>query len=319
MHSRLHKGNSTFVHFACILANQFSHVRLDAIRQFHRFFQEELCGEDGILQGLSPEAIFYFDETPMALSGCGKRTLSPSGYGYVPIKKAQGASDKRLLTFTLCIAAEVEGGGPQPVRPAVILRGEGLRLSPEERSAWARLESNVQVYYQQKAWASTAVCLAWLEQFNLDTQHIARKHGMRVLGFDGLKSHLCAAFKRRAEQLGIFLICVPPNCTDVLAPVDHHVAVTCKRLVKKLYLLDLEQNWVRWSNKSTDGGFSDAEKRVKLTEWAAAAWEVMNEDSDYQHLFRQSFVSTGWYPLDPEGSEDHLIQVPGCPDYSFRQ
>jgi hypothetical protein len=150
------------------------------------------------------------------------------------------------------------------------------------------------------------------------TRHIAQKHGIRVLGFDGLPGHLCAAFKKRAEELGIFLVCVPPDCTDVLAPVDHHVALTCKRLVKKLYLLDLEAHWMRWSRGSEDGGFTDSEKRIKLTEWTAAAWAVMNEDSTYQHLFRQSFVSTGWYPLDPNGSQDGLIKVPGCPNYSFR-
>ena len=290
--------------------------RLPRIQAFHSYMQEELFGVDGLLRGLSPEAIFYFDETPMALSGSGKRTLSPSGYGYVP--KASGASDKRPITFTVCIAAEVEDGGPQPVKPAVVLRGKGLRLPEEEKATWARLGNHVQVYYQPKAWASSAVCLAWLEQFDLDTRHIARKHGIRVLGFDGLPGHLCVAFKRRAEQLGIFLVCVPPDCTDVLAPVDHHVALTCKRLVKKLYLMDLEAHWIRWSRGSEEGGFTDSQKRIKLTEWTAAAWAVMNDDTAYQHLFRQSFVSTGWYPLDPNGSQDGLIKVPGCPNYSFR-
>jgi hypothetical protein len=64
---------------------------------------------------------------------------------------------------------------------------------------------------------------------------------------------------------------VPPNCTDVLAPVDHHVGFAHKRLIKDLYKHDLEQSWSRWNLGARQGGFSCAEKRVKLLRWADTA------------------------------------------------
>lgn len=97
--------------------------RLEAIKEFHKWFQEDvLFGDELGLRGISPEAIFYVDQVPLSLVGSsGNRTLSVSGYGYVPIKKAKGASGKRLMTSQICIAAAVEGNGPQPVRLALLL------------------------------------------------------------------------------------------------------------------------------------------------------------------------------------------------------
>ena len=97
-------------------------------------------------------------------------------------------------------AAAVEGNGPQPVRLALLLRGTGQKLREGEKQAY-RDCPGVQVYFQSKAGASTKVMLAWLEQFHIDTLDVARRHGTRILGFDGLGSHLALSFQQRCLDL----------------------------------------------------------------------------------------------------------------------
>lgn len=76
-----------------------------------------------------------------------------------------------------------------------------------------------------------------------------------------------------SECLSALCVCVPPNCTDVLAPVDHHVGFAHKRLIKSLY-----KSWSRWNLGARQGGFSCPEKRIKLLQWADAAWAHMQRD-----------------------------------------
>ena len=50
------------------------------------------------------------------------------------------------MTSQICIAAKVAGNGPQPVRLALLLRGQGYRLEQEELDAY-RACPEVQVYF----------------------------------------------------------------------------------------------------------------------------------------------------------------------------
>ena len=62
------------------------------------------------------------------------------------------------------------------------------------------------MYFQKKAWADSQVMLAWLEQFDVDTKHIAEKHGTRILGFDGLGSHMHVnSISGKVRRIGYFL------------------------------------------------------------------------------------------------------------------
>jgi len=56
---------------------------------------------------------------------------------------------------------------------------------------------------------------------------------------------------------------------------------------------------------------SNKEKRTQAAVRVVVAWNVMKED--YRHLILQSFVKTGWFPLAPDGSEDHLVEIKDLP------
>ena len=50
----------------------------------------------------------------------------------------------------------------------------------------------------------------------------------------------------------------PTNCTDVVAPVDHHLGATLKGTIGKLYLAALEANKDQWCNPPGQGGLEAA-------------------------------------------------------------
>jgi len=85
--------------------------------------------------------------------------------------------------------------------------------------------------------------------------------------------------------------------------------------VTELYKAEMEENDAAWSNPPSHGGLQDWQKRVKLVLWLCTAWERMRKDHSF---IKSTFVSTGWL-IARDGSENHLIKIPGFPSYDFTQ
>ena len=283
--------------------------RLDKIRSFHRYLQ--LCvfgGEEDI----QPEQIFYIDELPVEFQGSKHRdrTLSMAGEP-VFIAKAYGSADKRMASIVCTICA----GSEQIVPLGVVLSGAG-QVTEEELTEYEL--SPLKVFWQKKAWADTPLMLEWLEMFNESTQHIHDKYGFRILGTDQHGPRMTRLFTDRCAELGIVLVYGPASCTDVVAPVDHHVGVRLKEIIGRLYTSHLEANRRRWQlAEGRDGHFTASDRRMLLTQWAEVAWEELKEN--HANLLLQAFRSTGYFPLNPDGSEDDDIKIgKGHEDYRWR-
>jgi len=67
------------------------------------------------------------------------------------------------------------------------------------------------------------------------------------------------------------------------------------------------------SNVAEFGTLTASDRRMKMATWAAGAWAILRQESSF---LRQAFVSTGFL-IAKDGSESHLIQIPGVPDYDF--
>ena len=65
--------------------------------------------------------------------------------------------DKRQCSVQLTIFAD----GVPRVRPLVIFRGKGLRITREEQEAWDRI---VQVAFQPKAWCDKSRMKKWISE-----------------------------------------------------------------------------------------------------------------------------------------------------------
>ena len=105
----------------------------------------------------------------------------------------------------------------------------------------------------------------------------------------------------------------PADCTDCIAPVDHHVTNALKHIISGFYHQDLEDNLDHWCNPVGQGGLEAWQRRVKMATWVAVAWTLLREDAAF---LRSSFVSTGWL-IAQDGSENHLPKIPGVPNYDF--
>jgi hypothetical protein len=184
-------------------------------------------------------------------------------------------------------------------------------LIPAELSAYAALVQQVSVIFQPKAWADEVVCIAWLDQFQNETSSL----GDRLLGMDGHGSQMTSIFRDLMRQYLIHPVYTPPNCTDVVAPVDHHVGRKLKGLIEDFYHAAMAINRDAWCNPpGIHGGLEAWERRVLMTCWVARAWAIIQ--SDYQHLLRSAFITTGFL-LAMDGSENNLVKIPGVANYDL--
>ena len=265
-----------------------------------------------LLPPLLPIRRTRFDELPTEFQGTKHRdrVLSIAGEP-VFIAKAYDSADKRMASIICTICA----GSEQIVPLGIILSGAG-QVGADELAEYAM--SPLKVYWQKKAWADTPLMLEWLEMFNESTQHIHEKYGFRILGTDQHGPRMTKLFTDRCAELGIVLVYGPASCTDVVAPVDHHVGVRLKEIIGRQYTSHLEANREKWTlNEDQEGHFSASDRRMLLTQWAEAAWEELKEK--HTNLLLQAFRSTGYYPLKRDGSEDDAIKIgKGHEDYKWR-
>ena len=154
--------------------------------------------------------------------------------------------------------------------------------------------------------------MLWLETFAHDVRERIEEEGFVVLGLDCHGAQMMHAFQARAKELKIVLVYGPPNCTDVTAPVDAGIGATLKQLSNQLYQADYDKNHAEYEAN----GISAKVRRMNPVTWAVAAWQLMCQD--YLHLMRRSFVKTGWYPLNPDKSEDHWIECGNVSNYEWR-
>ena len=90
------------------------------------------------------------DQTPLPFVLDDGKSYDSTGANEVWCSNASSGLDKRQCTVQLTIFAD----GVSRVRPTVIIRGQGKRLSPKEKRSW---DSRVNVMFQPKAWCDENV------------------------------------------------------------------------------------------------------------------------------------------------------------------
>jgi len=101
------------------------------------------------------------------------------------------------------------------------------------------------------------------------------------------------------------------DCTDLVSASDHHVCAELKRIMSLFYKHELGKNRAAWCD--LDKGLSESERRIKMAQWAAYAWLIVQQKTDF---LRSAFVSTGFL-VAADRSEDHLIKMTGLDNYTF--
>ena len=196
--------------------------------------------------------------------------------------------------------------------PWIIFHGEGF-VSPEEAEYYDSL--GLGWHFQPDAWADAAYSRKWLRAF----VGMLKANGLgdygHLLFLDDLKTQTMARFINIALQNKVYPFPIPggshthPLCclnqpnltglTDLLQPVDSHVAAHIKHLMSVLYKIELEMNYEEWRSYQTSGALSAMKRRMLMARWLHEAWRFMKLNP---YVIHQAFRHTVLVKLD--GSHD---------------
>ena len=171
---------------------------------------------------------------------------------------AASALDKRQCTVQLTVFAD----GKQRVRPTIIFRGQGKRISKTERDDW---DKRVCVMFQEKAWCGEAIMKEWVasEWANVFTSpHSASSTG-KILVADVHAAQQTNAMKTALCNYKTELVNVPPRCTSRIQPLDVCINKPLKEVGKRQHEAHMSENLQLY----TEGKLTASDRRVLLSGW----------------------------------------------------
>ena len=173
--------------------------------------------------------------------------------------------------------------------------GTGTSITHAERDFYTTLP-NVTVRFQKNAWCDEPSFIKSLADFRRATL----EDGEVLLGMDRHGPQRTPYSRAFMRKMHIFCMFTPANCTDRIAPCDHHVAKTLKTKMRIILK----------SRHTVDElmALETCDKRMTVAKAASEAWEDML--TNHAYLFRAAFVDTctGWL-VAMDGSENKLIML----------
>ena len=250
--------------------------------------------------------IANMDQTPLPFVLDDGKTYNDKGEKEIWCATAPSGLDKRQCTVQLTIFAD----GKPRVRPTIIFRGQGKRVSKTEKDAW---DSRVCVMFQEKAWCDEAIMKAWIDREWSNTftnPHNPCSSG-KILVADVHTAQQTEAVKTALGKYKTELVNVPPGCTSRVQPLDVSVNKPFKEEVKRQHEKHMSDNLQLY----TESKLSAWQRRVLLTKWVREAWKEINRNKE---TVIRSFKKCG-VSLTLDGKENDEINIEGIPDYEMPQ
>ena len=204
-----------------------------------------------------PNQRYNVDQSPLSFVVDVQRTYQQTECQHTEkiwIAQPGSGLDKRQCTLQIVTRAE----GEQP-RTTIIFRGQGKRISLDEKIAW---HQDVDVYWQRNAWADTKVSLECVKgTLSKSVQGLDRF----VLFLDNLKSQQSDEFNSAVATLNGVAWFGLKNATDSWQVVDAGLTQMLKVLIGQAHqnLPDKEENADRqYGNERT---FTASERRILIT------------------------------------------------------
>ena len=246
------------------------------------------------------------DQTPLPFVLHDGKTYNDKGKKEIWCATAPSGLDKRQCTVQLTIFAD----GKPRVRPTIIFRGQGKRVSKTEKDAW---DSRVCVMFQEKAWCDEAIMKAWIDREWSNTftnPHDPCSSG-KILVADVHTAQQTEALKTALLKYKTELVNVPPRCTSWVQPLDVSVNKPFKEEVKRHHEKHMSDNLQLY----TESKLSAWQRCVLLTKWVAEAWKEINRNKE---TVIRSFKKCG-VSLTLDEKENDAINIEGIPDYEMPQ
>ena len=187
------------------------------------------------------------------------------------------------------------------VKPLIIFKGKGLRISAKERKEY---DSRVSVQFQENAWSDEGIMLYWIKSmWNPSIMFTSRKRASRLHLYDVHRNG-----KSKSYSQGKPVELIPPGTTSKLQPLDTCINSEVKRIIDQLATTHLADNL----DLFTQGKCSLSDIRVLATRWIGKAWQEVNRKN--KNTLIRSFAKSG-IALPVDGSRDGEINIEGLEDY----
>ena len=231
----------------------------------------------------------------------------------------RGGRPMRMATHIGCLCADPD---VEPPRPALVFKGQGLRLSREAKTALQEASDGFKVHYtfQKKAWCDTTV-MRWYfltviqpwvhRQLSADEKETPWKKVLLIFDHSG-KTHNSMPVRKAIHEAG----CVPfygeANGTHRWQPFDSGVGVWGqKRFDNKLRRwLSVKANRQAYGSRK----LTMQDQRLLALRWVGESCDELQSESR-RHLRETAWSHTG-SSLTADGSGDHLVQPEGLVSYA---
>ena len=181
-----------------------------AIQGFHQAIRREARNGESVgqLGKFKLSQITNVDQTPLPFTFTDGTTYDDTGASTVWVRGGSSGLDKRQCTVQLTIFAE----GEPRVKPLIIFRGKGKRLSFHEK---LRYDCRVRVMFQTNAWCDEPMMEMWLRQMWRPACT-----GNMLLVLDVHRAQKTDAILKTMEHCLTTPVFVPPGTTSLVQPLD---------------------------------------------------------------------------------------------------
>ena len=195
------------------------------------------------------------------------------------------------------------------LRIAIIFRGTGKRISEDEKAAYHK---DVDIYWQENAWADTKVCCEWVNR--------TLKEGVKdfddefLLLCDNLEGQISYSFKEQVRLIEGLVWYGLKNATELWQPMDGGVGRILKALIgqEQQDWLESDDNLDLWMGNAPTP-LNAKQRRILITHWVGDSWNKMNTP-EYHNLFYRCFQRTRCL-ITVDGSDDNKINPEGLVGY----
>ena len=209
--------------------------------------------------------------------------------------------DKRQCTVGLTL----RGAGTQHIAPSVIFRGTGKKIPQSEKDKYP---SQLNIMWQINGWEDSYRMIGQLKHFRICRLRDGLDNIWSWQIMDNDTSHVADKTKDCAGKGCLSLLTyTPANCTDAVSVVDR-IAHLFKYEMHLQYEQWATNNFDIWENQKTTAG----ERRILMSNWIWSAWN--NLIGKHEHFIHKMFQQCGIL-LRKDGSDKHLIHIPGIEDY----
>jgi hypothetical protein len=228
------------------------------------------------VDGVPPENIFNYDETNLRDDPGNQKCFFKKGTKY-----CERVTNTSKQSISVMMAGSAAG---QVVPPMVAYRAQNLYTS------WCERGPKGAVYAVSKSgWFDGCLFERWF--FDVMLPILKRKVGKTVLLGDNLSSHISMAVITACRANDIAFICLPPNATDKLQPLDVGVFGPLKKAWRAILTAYKEEH--------------PKEAGINKCHFPALLKKLLDEAKPGRHLLA-AFKKCGLVPVDVEKAVERI-------------